>query len=70
MTVPSPIEDELFASDDAELASALDDVADLDVAAELVSILDGLSIGDALERVQVDGDHARATVMRARTGAL
>lgn len=70
MTVLSPVADELFASPDHELASALDDVADLDVAAELMTIQDGLSIDAALERVSEDGDHARATIIRARTEAL
>jgi hypothetical protein len=66
--VDPPTRDELFASEDADLASALSDVDDLDLAAELVSLVDGLTLDAALDRVAEDPNRVRADVVRARTG--
>ncbi|AUV82764.1 hypothetical protein C2R22_14845 [Salinigranum rubrum] len=66
--VDPPIRDDLFASEDADLASALSDVDDVDLAAELVSLADGLTLDDALDRVGEEPDRVRADIVRARTG--
>jgi hypothetical protein len=66
--VAPPTRDDLFASADADLASALSDVDDVDLAAELVSLTDGLTLDAALDRVAADPDRVRADVVRARTG--
>lgn len=64
--VDPPVRDDIFARDDASLASALSDVSDADIAAELVSIHDGLSLGDAIQKVETDPEATRADVMRVR----
>lgn len=69
-SVEPPRRDELFASDDATLASALSDVDGLDLAAELMVLTDGLTLDAALQRVEDDPDRVRADIVRARTGAL
>jgi hypothetical protein len=66
-SVDPPVTDELFAAPDVVLATALDDVDDLDLAAELVSIEDDLGIDAALDRVRDDPDAVRATIVRAWT---
>jgi hypothetical protein len=66
--VAPPTRDDLFASADADLASALSDVDDIDLAAELVSVTDDLTLDAALDRVADDPDRVRADVVRARTG--
>jgi hypothetical protein len=48
--VDPPTRDDLFASDDRTLASALSDVDDVDLAAELVALADGLTLDAALDR--------------------
>lgn len=67
--VDPPPRDELFASDDSDLAGALSDVDGVDLAAELMTLADGLTLEAALERVADDPDRVRADVIRARTGA-
>ena len=67
--VEPPTRDDIFASDDRTLARALSDVDDLDLAAELVSLSDGLTLDAALDRVADDPDRVRANIVRARTGA-
>ncbi|WP_372911700.1 hypothetical protein [Salinigranum sp.] len=66
--VAPPRRDDLFARADADLASALSDVDGVDLAAELVSLTDGLTLDAALDRVTADPDRVRADIVRARTG--
>lgn len=63
--VPPPTVDDQFGAtdDDATLAACLSDLSDEDVARELVSI-DGVSLPEAVERVDRDRTAAAARVMR------